>query len=482
MRHISLALACVALTACTPKPPEQQIVSDAAEALGGARRILAVKSLVLEGEGTNGNLGQDMTMDASGQRFDLTGYRRLIDIANGRVRTEQTRTPNFVYFQGQAPQKQVLGVVDRVAYNIAPNGTATRAPDAVARDRLADMYHHPLTIVRAALSPSAKLSNVRVAGSERVVDITTPDGAALTLAIDQSTRLPTRVVSMSDNVNLGDVAVETTFADYGDVDGVRLPARFATKTDRYQTATLHVTRQQLDGDTGDLSVPAAASGPSAAPPAVTVTAEALAPGVWLLAGQSHHSVVVEFSDHLMLIEAPQNDARTLAVIARARELRPDKPLTQVINSHHHFDHSGGIRAAVAEGLEVVTHKANAAFVQDATTRAHSISPDALAKNPKPIKITPVDDELTLSDKTRTLQLFHVIGNPHADTLLMAYLPRERLLIEVDAYSPGAAVQPFAANLIENVTRRNLKVDRIAPLHGTVVPYGELLKTQSGGKS
>jgi glyoxylase-like metal-dependent hydrolase (beta-lactamase superfamily II) len=420
-------------------------------------------------------------MDATGQRFDVTGYLRRIDIATGRMRIEQTRTPNFSYFQGQAPQKQVFGVADRVAYNIAPNGTATRAPDAVARDRLADVYHHPLTIVRAALNPSAKLSNVRVAGNERVLDITTPDGAALTLAIDRSTRLPTRVVSMSDHVNLGDVAVETTFAEYQDVSGLELPTRFTTKTDKYQTATLHVTRQRIDTDAGDVSLPAAASGPSAAP-AVTVTAEALALGVWLLAGQSHHSVVVEFSDHLTLIEAPQNDARTLAVIAKARELRPDKSLTQVINSHHHFDHSGGIRAAAAEGLEIVTHKTNVAFFQDAASRAHTISPDALAKNPKPIKITPVDDDLTLGDKTRTLQLFHVIGNPHADTLLMAYLPRERLLIEVDAYSPGAAVRPFAANLIANVTRRNLNVDRIVPLHGTVVPYGELLKAQGASKS
>src|SRR4029079_9152575 len=172
----------------------------------------------------------------------------------------------------------------------------------------------------------------------------------------------------------------------------------------------------------------------------------------------------------------------LAVIAKPRELRPHTPLTQVINSHHHFDHSGGIRAAVAEGLEVVTHKANAGFFQDAATRAHSLSPDALAKVQKPLKVTPVDDELTLGDTTRTLQLFHVIGNPHADTLLMAYLPRERLLIEVDAYSPGSAAHPFAANLIENVTRRNLKVDRIVPLHGTVVPHAELLKTQGGRKS
>src|SRR4030095_4899344 len=69
-------LAAASLSACTQATPEQQIVNDAAEALGGTERIQAVKTLVLEGEGTNGNLGQDMTPDATGQTFTVTGYRR----------------------------------------------------------------------------------------------------------------------------------------------------------------------------------------------------------------------------------------------------------------------------------------------------------------------------------------------------------------------------------------------------------------------
>jgi glyoxylase-like metal-dependent hydrolase (beta-lactamase superfamily II) len=479
MRPFHLALAVAAMAAACAQPTlEQQIVNDAAAALGGRDKVLAVKSIVIEGDGMNGNLGQDMTMDATSQAFQLSGYKRAIDVAAGRQRVEQTRTPNFAYFQGQQAQKQVLGVDGDVAYNVAPDAKPARVAQAAARDRRAEVYHHPLTIVRAALDPAAKLANPRDANGQRAVDVTIASGLTFTLAIDNTTKLPTRVVSMTDNTNLGDVAIETSFADYQDVSGLKLPARLTTRTDKYTTADIRASKQTVDGETGDLAAPqAAASAPAiTAPPPATVTAEELAKGVWFLAGQTHHSVLAEFGDHLVLIEAPQNDTRALAVIAKARELRPGKPLTHVVNTHHHFDHSGGLRAAVSEGLAVITQSANVAFYKDAMTRSHTIVPDALAKHAKPLTVEGVDEEKTLQDSAMTINLYHIAGSPHADTLLMAYFPKQRLLVEADVFSPASAVQPYAANLIENIKKHNLQVDRIIPIHGTVVPFSELVKT------
>ncbi|MBI4475610.1 MAG: MBL fold metallo-hydrolase, partial [Acidobacteria bacterium] len=463
---LAILISCaVTFSACAQATPEQQLVNEAATALGGRQRIAEVKTLVLEGEGVNGNLGQDMTPEATAQTFTVSAYRRAIDLAAGRARLEQTRVPNFAYFQGQAPQQQVQGIDGEIGYNVAPNGNAVRISNSAARDRRAEIYHHPLTILRAALDPAATLASRRVFENETSIEVNAADGRTFTLAVDNSTHLPTRVVSMIDNLNLGDVAMETTFADYQEVSGLQLPAHLRTTVDKYRTAEIRVTKQAVDTDAGDLAAPpaAASAAPLSAPPPANVTTEEVAKGIWLLAGQSHHSVLVEFADHLLLIEAPQHDTRTLAVIAKARELRPAKPLTHVVNSHHHFDHSGGIRAAVSEGLTVITQKANASFYQDAIARSHTLAPDALAKNPKPLKIETVDDEMVLKDDTMTIHLYRIAGNPHADTLLMAYIPRERILVEVDVYSPGAAAQPYAANLMENITKGNLKVDRIVPL-------------------
>lgn len=479
--RVLVTAATVCTAACTRTSPERQTIEDAAAAMGGRDRILAVKSLVIEGDGTNGNLGQDLTPEATTELFTLSGYRRAIDVAGRRVRIEQTRTPNFAYFQGTAPQKQVLGLDAEIAYNVAANGTATRLPNGAAKDRRAEFYHHPLTIIRAALDPSATFSNARSSGDERVLDVTTEAGGRMTLALDSATKLPTRVVSMADNTVLGDVAVETRFADYQDAGGLKLPARLTTKADNYTTADVHLTRQTVDADTGDLAAPAAVKSapPIAGPPEAVVTVEELAPGVWLLAGQSHHSVVVEFADHLTLIEAPQHDARTLAVVTKARTLRSGKPITQIVTTHHHFDHSGGVRAAVSEGLAVVTHKGNAAFFQSIAGRAHTIAPDALAKSPKPLKLETVDDQLELKDATRTMTLYALSGNGHSDTMLMAYLPKERLLVEVDLFSPGSAAQPYAASLLEAVRARRLAVDRIVPLHGAIATFDQLVKAGAG---
>ena len=209
-----------------------------------------------------------------------------------------------------------------------------------------------------------------------------------------------------------------------------------------------MTTQTVDGDAGDLAAPAAAaSAPAiAGPPPVTVTEEVLAPGIWRLAGGSHHSVLVEFNDHLMLIEAPQNDARALAVIAKARELVPGKPLTQLVNSHHHFDHSGGVRAAMSEGLTVITHQGNVAFFEEMAKRPHTIAPDALAKNAKPVTVEGVADERVITDGTMTVNLYPVTG-VHSQTMLMAYFPRQRILVEADVYTPGGAVQMFAGEFL-----------------------------------
>lgn len=475
---LAAGLIAAAASACTPAPPEQQFVDDAMQALGGRARIEQIKTVAIEGTGVNYNLGQDMKPEAATQQFAITGYMRKIDVAQGRQRIEQTRTPKFAYFQGPQPQTQIQALDGDVAFNVNAQGNAARLQPAAAADRRMEFLHHPITALRAAISPQAKISNVRTAGANRQADFAIGD-RELTMTIDPA-GVPLSISNRAAHPNLGDVVMTTTFAQYEDVNGVKLPAKMSGKVDDFTTWEITATKQFVDSDLGDLAAPASAANAPAAP-APNVTAEAVGKGVWFLAGQSHHSVLVEFADHLMLIEAPQSEARTLAVIAKAKETVPNKPLTQLVTTHHHFDHTAGMRAAIAEGMTVFTQAGNAAWVEDMARRPHTLQPDTLAKNSSRLYVETVDEDKEIKDATMTVQLFHVAGNPHSDTMLMAYIPSVRALVEVDAFSPGSQVQPYAANLLENIQKRNLRVDKIVPLHGAIVPFAELTKAVAATK-
>lgn len=476
VRTLPSILFMATLCACASTTPERRAVEAAASALGGIERVTALSALVLEGEGTQWNVGQDMTIDSTSQTFSITGYHRAIDLEAGRMQVQQTLTPNFLYYQGQDPRPQTYGLDGEIAYTVRANGAAARASADNARERFVEMYHHPVVLVRAALGQDATLSNLRTEGTEQLIDIELPGGGPFTMAMDAASYRPTRIQSLTAHPNLGDTVIETRFEDYMDVSGLQLPERLVTMTDRFKALELRLSRPSLDVDRDDLVAPEGARAAALPePPAISVSAEAVADGVWLLAGQSHHSALVEFQDYLMLIEAPHSEARTRAVIERARELVPGKPLTVLVSTHFHFDHSAGLRAAVAEGLKVLVHESDVAYFEEATTRPHTLEPDELARNPRALDIEGVGDSRVIEDGTRRVELYHIAGNPHGDTLLMAYLPRERILVQVDAFGPGSAVHPYAPNLLENIRSRNLRVDRIVPLHGIVVPFTDLVK-------
>jgi glyoxylase-like metal-dependent hydrolase (beta-lactamase superfamily II) len=476
MRSSVLALV-VATSSVALGQQRPAVFDDAVRAMGGETAIRAATSLTLEGTGRTYNFGQGMSPSAPLPRFDVSELRRTTDLSAVRHHQEFTRAAAFVTAV-TAPQRLVAGLDGDIAYTVAPNGNATRNPAAVAVGRRQEHFHHPLVLVRAALEPGAEIRSGGTQSGHHVLRVKLTPADSFQLWLDRRTHLPARIRSMRYDLNLGDLVYETTFANWAPSGALQLPMRQTSRFGGTVVAEYDVTRSSVGTEPTDLAAPEAARGPAPAP-AVNVTSEELGPGVWYLAGGSHHSVLVEFDQYLMLIETPQHDARTLAVIAKARELRPNKPLRYAVNTHHHHDHSGGVRAAMSEGLTIVTHAGNVAFVRDAARRRHTLQPDALARTPKSPTIVSVGDKRVFQDRARTVELYHVRGSPHSSTMIVAYLPMERMLVQADAYNPPAPNAspppsfPFAKNLVENVERLGLRVDRVAALHGRVVPFSEI---------
>jgi len=199
-------------------------------------------------------------------------------------------------------------------------------------------------------------------------------------------------------------------------------------------------------------------------------------------GGSQHGDVNGMIDHLIVVESPLDDERLLALLAEIHKLA-SKPIRYLVVSHHHFDHSGGVRPFAGEGVTLVTHDLAKTYFEKVVAAPATVSPDHLAKSgKKAAAVEGVRDQRSLTDGTRTVEVRHIAGSLHADDLLMVYLPKEKFLIEADAYTPPAPnatpmtpPSAFTVNLVENIMKQGLAVDQILPLHGRMVPVAELQK-------
>ena len=451
-----------------------KFVNTAADALGGRERILAVKTIAIEGSGVAPNVGQNPFPEGPLPTWWVPDFKRSIELANSRMRTEQHRIAMFP-FALATDLRQIQALDGDVAFNFTADGRAQRAGEAAVADRRIEMLGTPVTIVRAALDPGSKVSAPRKNGKDEAVDITTSKGDKLTLVVGGS-HLPKSLSWMSASENLGDVVNTTTFEDYETVGGVQMPRHYIMKIDfrNWTSGDFRVSKNTVDGDVGDLAAPAdVKSAAVPPPPAILVEAQQVGKGIWWLAGSGNaFSILFEFDDHLTLFEAPTSEARTKAVIDKARALVPNKPLTKVIVTHHHFDHTGGLRTAVAEGLTVIAHQGNEGIFREVTSRRATVKPDLLSKSGKTLKFRGMEDTLVLKDSSLEVVLFRLIDNTHCPYLIAAYVPRDNLLVQGDLIDMGWTQHPWAENYRRNLALQNIRFTRDIPVHGRIATFDE----------
>jgi len=428
----------------------QSALDNAAKALGAAN----LTSIQYSGSGSTFTLGQNVNPTTPWPKVGLKSFTRTVDYTSPAYLEETVRiTP-------AGEQRQTQAVSGKHAWNVAANGNATPALPAVA-ERLTQIWITPHGFLKAALANRASVKSKTEGGKKVTVVSFTGQGKYKMSGVIAADGTVARVETFLDNPVLGDMPVETTYSDYKDFGTVKFPTRIVQKQGGYPMLELTVTDVKPNAPLS-LAVPPAVA--SATLPAVTVESQKLADGVWYLTGGSHHSVLVEFKDHVVVIEGPLNADRSKAVMAEVKKLVPSKPLRYLVNTHHHFDHSGGLRAYAAAGVTIVTHEINKPFYARAFKG----------------KFQTVGDKQVMTDGSRTLELHLIKGNTHNDGLLMGYLPKEKLLVEVDLYTPpapNAALPPMpnpaAVNLYENVERLKLDVTQVAALHGRVVPIADL---------
>jgi glyoxylase-like metal-dependent hydrolase (beta-lactamase superfamily II) len=463
----------------SPLPGAAQSGRAALETVAKALGADSVKTLQYSASGVNFAIGQSAVPGAAWPRFNIPSFTRTINYETASLRDEQVRSraempPRGGGVPAVGEVRQIQVVSGDLAWNVAGE-TAAPVPVALVERQL-QLWTTPHGLVKAAMA-----SNATVQG--RTIAFAVPGRYTVRATLDDR-NLVEKVEAVLSNPVVGDMPVEVVYADYRDFGGVKFPTRIRQGAGGFPAMDMAVTDVRPNAPV-DIQAPDSIR--QASMPYARVASEPAADGLWYVAGGTHHSVVIEMKDHVIVVEGPLNDERATAVIAEARRLVPGKPIRYVINSHHHFDHSGGLRAFAAEGIALITHETNRAFFEGALMAPATMTPDRQQSARRKVAVEGVRDKRVLTDGARSVEIHHMAGSTHADGMLLVSLPKERILIQADAFTPGppnapvpAIINPLSVDLADTITRLGLGVDRLLPLHGRIVPLAELQRAIGRG--
>jgi glyoxylase-like metal-dependent hydrolase (beta-lactamase superfamily II) len=490
--------------------PNQAAAKALLQAADKAIGASSVKSMTVSATGWMGYPGQQFS-EGDLPRSDLKSYTVTIDYPSKSAKREYVRVQGNNVARGggagfpvQGEQKFTELVNGNMAWNVNAQGEPARQSAAVAGDRQLLALSNPVGFIQAGLAaPNAQLTDRYYGRTNRtlkVIEFTTKvcDGQApqctrrLTGEFNNDNMLE-RVITWIPDPVMGDKMVEYRWSDYRDAGGgVKVPYRLhAHMGDHPLIPGGHNYLDLRDNDVKINVADAAQAVPDAvrnapAPNNNRVVSTTLAPGVVLIGGGSHNSVAVEFKDYVTVIEGPLDNQRTNAVVAEVHKLFPNKPIKYLVNTHNHFDHLGGVRGFTAEGATVITDARNVNFYNRVVLapQPRSLQNDRLSTRPfaptgpGELEVQGFTDHYTISDGNQIIELYHVDGLNHSDNMLIAYLPKDKIVVNADLYGPPAAggnlanVNANAVALYRNVKRLKLDVATHVPIHGQPGPNAD----------
>ena len=441
------------------------VIDNATKAMG------TLKTVEYSGSGFDFAIGQNVNPNQPWPKFIDKSYKRVMNFETPAYRMERIRT------QGENPPRG--GGQQPVIGEQTQNQTVVVAPNTPWVQQL-ELWMMPHGFLQAAAKNNATVSTKTVGGKKyNVLTFTAPNKAKVNGYINDQNMVE-RVETWIDNAMLGDMLFDATYSGYKDFGGVKFPTKIVQKQGDYPILDLTIT---------DVKPNAAANiqAPAAQPPAAvaSATSEKLGDGVYLILG-GYAALAVDFKDYIVVIEGPQSEERASAIIAEAKKLIPNKPIKYVVNTHAHYDHSSGLRTFMAEGATIITHQVNKPFLEKVAALPHTLNPDKLAQSKRKPSFETMTEQKTLTDGNHVIQLYHMTGIGHHEGLIIAYLPKEKVLVEADAYNPQPMnatppnpPSPYTMALVANIERLKLDVNRIIPIHypadNRVVNRAELMR-------
>lgn len=470
--------------------PDNDLVEAAAAAMGGLEALRSIKTQVIVAAGQSFEPEQTYTPGAESVHVSDFRYTLTRELSSERLRLEWQRETFYPFVR----TLQYTEVIDGTeGFRSEPQAPLASAHIAVRRKQA--NLSSPLHLVRVALEhPEAvqRQEDESFQGELHHVIALKDDGQLLRIYLDTETDLPAKVETREDDPIYGDTIFEVIFSDWRQVDEVRLPFELIYRVNGrvIQTEEREQISVNVELQTDTFTVPpelrqpfdsaaalwgkrafqwflrriAMGTSSSAVQPLILTE---VAPGVHHVTGGSHHSLIIEMEDHLIVVEAPLYEERSQAVLAEAQKRWPEKPVRYVVNTHFHNDHSGGLRAYVAVGATLITGAINEKYFEEVFRAPHSVHPDALQQHPRPVVVETVSESenKVLSAGQRSVEIYPV-ENSHVEGMLVVYLPQEKLLFVSDLFSPGSQRGGVGAKeLLTAITQYGLQVEFIVGGHG-----------------
>ena len=499
------------------------LVNRAVTAAGGAEALAGVKTLYVQGTSKFWEPEQSAVAGGEMRFANEANFEMVADLAAGISATDWSKR-----FQYPAPRQFTftevvtpeLGYVSGIDSNGRTKQSVDSKPPAhnMSGLRLAATQRElrrtsPLLLLEMYKNPGkvTSVADVTVGGtSYPAVQYQPAANQSFIVMFDRTTSLPTRIRTLDyDNIQ-GDVSYDLVLSDWKAFDKIqvattqkyelngrtvvetklrqvgmnasfaddRLAIPDAFKSGAAKPATGYVPyqwviRRQFIGTYLDSDVPSFDTRGSTGLRLVQ-----LAPGVQHVTGGSHHSLIVEMKDHLVVFDAPVSDWHSTWVIGAAQVKYTGKPIKYLVLTHHHMDHAGGLRGYLAQGATLVVGKGTAEHYKRVLAAPFTRNPDLPAKDLSKTPIIEVGDKHVLGDGQREVHAYTVANNGHADGLVIGYVPHAKLGFVTDIWSPGAGplpekLSPPLAALVATVKKAGITVEKFAGGHGSTADYAPL---------
>jgi len=473
------------------------LVKAAIAAEGGADALKALKGISIKGEAKHWEPGQSYKADGEPRFLGDTTFTTTWDLTKGVAKMDLDRAMKYPAVEALKYSEVVTPTLGFVTND---KGSTPASSMRVAA-QLRELERASPALLFKILEDQ---KNVSAASNQKLGNETLPaisyadNGNKFTILFDPKTHLPAAIRTVDDDNISGDSNYDLVLNDWKVVGGVKVAHMLTYNLNGTEVAKVtykDVTANPSIADSAFAppdAVKTAAKAPATGnnvpyqwvlrrialgrfldadtifyPPTAPPKMVELAPNVQQVITGANN-LIVNMKDGLAIFDAPVGEVQSKSTIDAAKAKYPGKPIKYLILTHHHMDHTGGMRTYAAEGATIIVPSPDKAYFEKDLKTTHTVVPDALTKTPKNVEVVEVKDQMTLKDADGQEIKLYRIDNPHVDGMLLGHVVKDNVVWVTDLWSPTptAAKNPNAESVAAALKKLGITGATMAGGHGT----------------